>query len=489
MPAAKDRVRHSPQAIDRQCAPKSSIALSQMTTSVCSARATGVARLIRIASDLPPRDAGPLGHRPGLLGLAGLLADVRCGPRRSTRNPLAPKARTSSREAKHIIHLFMNGGPSQVDTFDPKPALTKYNGKKPPTARPQDRAAAPATCSSRRSSSQVRPSPASRSARSSPKSASVHRRPLRHPLDAHEHPQPRAVAVHDDLRRHPADPAEHGLLAALRPGHREPEPAGLRRPVPRQAGRRPAALEQQLPARHLPGQPHSATRPKRDPIDHIRERQQSSAGRARSASSSTCCNELNELHLDQRARRRPARSPHPVAGDGLPHADRGAGSLRPEPRDARRRARLYGNGPLRRRLPARPGGWSSAACAWCRSSTATASPGTITATSRRATATRPKDSDQPIAALLARSEAARPARRDAGAVGRRVRPHADVARAATAATTTTTASRLAGRRRRQGRHGLRRDRRVRLRRGREQGPRPRPARDHPAPAWASTTRS
>ena len=32
-------------------------------------------------------------------------------------------------KAKHVIHLFMNGGPSQVDTFDPKPALQKYHGK------------------------------------------------------------------------------------------------------------------------------------------------------------------------------------------------------------------------------------------------------------------------------------------------------------------------------------------------------------------------
>ena len=34
--------------------------------------------------------------------------------------------------AKHVIHLFMNGGPSHVDTFDPKPALAKFAGKKLP---------------------------------------------------------------------------------------------------------------------------------------------------------------------------------------------------------------------------------------------------------------------------------------------------------------------------------------------------------------------
>ena len=32
-------------------------------------------------------------------------------------------------KAKHCIFLFMNGGPSQVDTFDPKPALAKHHGK------------------------------------------------------------------------------------------------------------------------------------------------------------------------------------------------------------------------------------------------------------------------------------------------------------------------------------------------------------------------
>ncbi len=36
-------------------------------------------------------------------------------------------------KAKHVIFLFLNGGPSQVDTFDPKPALTKYHGKPIPS--------------------------------------------------------------------------------------------------------------------------------------------------------------------------------------------------------------------------------------------------------------------------------------------------------------------------------------------------------------------
>ncbi len=34
-------------------------------------------------------------------------------------------------KAKRVIFLYMDGGPSQVDTFDPKPALAKYNGQDP----------------------------------------------------------------------------------------------------------------------------------------------------------------------------------------------------------------------------------------------------------------------------------------------------------------------------------------------------------------------
>ncbi len=43
--------------------------------------------------------------------------------------PLAPKAPPLPAKAKRVIHIFMNGGPSQVDTFDPKPALARYGGK------------------------------------------------------------------------------------------------------------------------------------------------------------------------------------------------------------------------------------------------------------------------------------------------------------------------------------------------------------------------
>src|SRR3990172_11491649 len=51
-------------------------------------------------------------------------------PQRSTLFPYTTLFRSHfTARAKHVIHLFMNGGPSHVDTFDPKPLLTKYHGK------------------------------------------------------------------------------------------------------------------------------------------------------------------------------------------------------------------------------------------------------------------------------------------------------------------------------------------------------------------------
>jgi hypothetical protein len=69
----------------------------------------------------------------GVLGLAGILAEesvLAAGP----SSPLAERAPHFAPKAKRIIHLFMNGGPSQVDTFDPKPMLEKYHGQKPPNS-------------------------------------------------------------------------------------------------------------------------------------------------------------------------------------------------------------------------------------------------------------------------------------------------------------------------------------------------------------------
>src|SRR5438093_918066 len=69
----------------------------------------------------------------GLLGTEGALGAPAATADRLI-NPLAPKSPHFPAKAKRVIHLFMNGGPSHVDTFDPKPLLAKYAGKPLPTA-------------------------------------------------------------------------------------------------------------------------------------------------------------------------------------------------------------------------------------------------------------------------------------------------------------------------------------------------------------------
>jgi hypothetical protein len=71
----------------------------------------------------------------GGLALGTLLAESRAvaaGPPaavEASASPLVARSPQFPARAKRMIHLFMNGGPSQVDTFDPKPALTRYAGK------------------------------------------------------------------------------------------------------------------------------------------------------------------------------------------------------------------------------------------------------------------------------------------------------------------------------------------------------------------------
>jgi Protein of unknown function (DUF1501) len=68
----------------------------------------------------------------GSLALAALLADDATAETSVSGNPLAPRKPHFPARAKRVIFLFMPGGPSQVDTFDPKPELTKLNGKPSP---------------------------------------------------------------------------------------------------------------------------------------------------------------------------------------------------------------------------------------------------------------------------------------------------------------------------------------------------------------------
>src|SRR5262249_26271623 len=65
----------------------------------------------------------------GLLGLAGALGDAGDMSPADTLDPFEVKRPHFEPKARRIVHLFMNGGPSQVDTFDPKPLLARYHEK------------------------------------------------------------------------------------------------------------------------------------------------------------------------------------------------------------------------------------------------------------------------------------------------------------------------------------------------------------------------
>jgi hypothetical protein len=74
----------------------------------------------------------------GMLGLAGMLSDsgaATAEPKQASLtpgglvNPLAAKAPHFAPRAKRVIHFFLNGGPSHIDTFDPKPKLREIAGK------------------------------------------------------------------------------------------------------------------------------------------------------------------------------------------------------------------------------------------------------------------------------------------------------------------------------------------------------------------------
>jgi hypothetical protein len=83
---------------------------------------------------------GRCGMGFGALGLTSLLAETSrgwAGESGELLQPLAARAPHFAGRAKRVIHFFLNGGPSHVDTFDPKPALVRFANQPLPTANLQ----------------------------------------------------------------------------------------------------------------------------------------------------------------------------------------------------------------------------------------------------------------------------------------------------------------------------------------------------------------
>ncbi len=82
-----------------------------------------------ITQNLPPLSRREMltrsGMGMGMLALAGLTSEENA----RAANSRAKISTHHPAQARQVVHLFMNGGPSHVDTFDPKPLLKKFHGK------------------------------------------------------------------------------------------------------------------------------------------------------------------------------------------------------------------------------------------------------------------------------------------------------------------------------------------------------------------------
>src|SRR5262245_1567542 len=70
----------------------------------------------------------------GLLGLTALLAEEAAG---KEAGPLAARPPHHAPRARRCIFLYLPGGPSQLDLFDPKPRVTRDHGKPLPFEKPR----------------------------------------------------------------------------------------------------------------------------------------------------------------------------------------------------------------------------------------------------------------------------------------------------------------------------------------------------------------
>ncbi len=241
----------------------------------------------------------------------------------------------------------MDGGPSQVDTFDPKPLLDEV-----PRQAVPDEGRADAVQQRRQHARQpvevqaVRPE---RAARQRPVPARRRSAPTTWPSSARwcrTSPSTRTPTT-SCTRARPAGPAEHRLVGHLRPRQRVPGPAGVRRPRQRHdPARRRRLLRQRLPARVVPGVACSSTGAQ--PGRRTSRRPAATAPSAAAA-------KLDLLRkLDAPARERygdsdAARVRHRQLRTGVPHADGRARTRRTSTKRDRRRRRSCTASTTRRR--------------------------------------------------------------------------------------------------------------------------------------------
>ena len=329
----------------------------------------------------------------GLLGPAARAADTGTGVnpsglsfqsrQRSIRS--LPKAAPLRARAKRVVHLFMNGGPSHVDTFDPKPMLDRHNGKPVPTNLPTERKTGAAMGSPFRfkkyGQSGIEVSDLFAHTAGMIDDICVIRS-MHADVPNHE---PSLMLMNCGEARQARPCVGSWVLYGL--GTENQNLPGFIVMCP---GGFPIAESQNWQAGFLPGiyqgtyidSKHTEIEKL---IAHIQNR---AVGPQAQRAQLDLLAELNRRHLDQRKGRGRARGAHPVVRAGLPHAVRSGRRLRHHPGARSRSARCTAQAST----PAsswRPAGCSSAESASSSSGTATANPGTTTTTWRPATASWP----------------------------------------------------------------------------------------------------
>ena len=282
----------------------------------------------------------------GSLALASLLADESRADEstakpqaiQSPANPLAPKPPHFMPRAKRVIFLFMKGGPSHVDTFDPKPLLTRDDGQPLPFAKPRVQFA---------STGNLLASPWKFAQHGQsglwvselfPQVAAPCGRPLHDPLGPWHQPGARRGAAQAAHRQRQFHPPQHRLLGQLRPGHGKRQPT---RPSSRSAPRWPTAAS-------TTGAPRSCrpcirarrwATPASRPIRPASNTSPTAACRRRSAAAAARSAGRDEPRAPDPGRPGAvARGPHQFIRAGLPHADGAAARSKTSRRKRPRRA-------------------------------------------------------------------------------------------------------------------------------------------------------
>ena len=280
----------------------------------------------------------------------------RPAPARPIRSP--PSRRTSPAKAKSVIFLFMAGGPSHLETFDPKPLLNKLDGQTRPAefgeakyqfVQQRRQAARHASARSRSTARAASRSPTCSRTRPSASTTS----PSSAPATATWSSTRRRSTSCSPAASCPGFP-EHGLVGRLRPRLGERVAAGLRRDARSRRRARSGPADVHATASCRPSISRRCSAPATRPVRTSTCRRASSLDAAAEDGRADPRAERG----DARPGRRGVRRPHRRLRPGVQDADRGAGGLRPLAARRRRRSTSTASAsePTRRLRPPLPAG-------------------------------------------------------------------------------------------------------------------------------------